>query len=87
MMAGDAKAAARAFKTALSLAPDMREGVHSLANVLRQEKKIEELIEVLSVYLLRQPADIQAREILSEAYSQNKQYPLARLQLTELCGT
>jgi tetratricopeptide (TPR) repeat protein len=83
MMAGDSRAAARAFKTALSLAPDMREGVHSLANVLRQEEKIDELIEVLSVYLLRQPADIQAREILSDAYSQNKQYPFARLQLTE----
>jgi tetratricopeptide (TPR) repeat protein len=82
VMAGDTKAAVRSFKTALALAPDMKEGVQSLANVLLQRGETDDLIEVVSTYLQRNSADIKAREILSEAYSQNKQYSQARLQLT-----
>jgi tetratricopeptide (TPR) repeat protein len=82
VMAEDTKAAVRLFKTALTLAPDMKESVHSLANVLLQRGNTDDLIELLSAYLERRPDDIRARETLSEAYSQRKQYPAARLQLT-----
>lgn len=82
LIAGDKKAAVRSFKTALTLAPDSKESVRALSNVLLETGKITELIELLSAYLERQPGDVTAREALSEAHSRNKQYPLARLQLT-----
>jgi len=82
VMAGDTRGAVRSFKTALTLAPDMKEAVHALANVLLQHGNIESLIELLAAYLEKRPDDVTAREILAEAYSQDKQYAPARLQLT-----
>lgn len=82
LMAGDARGAVRAFKTALTLAPDMKDAVHGLANVLLERGHSDALVELLTAYLDRRPNDNVAREILSEAYSRLKQYPAARLQLT-----
>jgi tetratricopeptide (TPR) repeat protein len=81
-MADDVKSAIRSFKTALTLAPEMKDAIHALANVLLQQGHTNSLIELLAAYLLRQPNDIAAREILSGAHSQLKQYSAARLQLT-----
>jgi tetratricopeptide (TPR) repeat protein len=82
LMSGDIKNALRSFKTALTLAPEMKDAVHALANVLLQQGHTDSLVDLLAAYLQRQPNDITAREILSNAHSQLKQYPLARLQLT-----
>ncbi len=82
VMADDVKSAVRSFKTALTLAPEMKDAVHALANVLLQQGHTSSLVELLAAYLERQPNDIAAREILSDAHSQLKQYSAARLQLT-----
>jgi tetratricopeptide (TPR) repeat protein len=82
LMAGDMKNAVRSFKTALTLAPEMKDAVHALANVLLRQGHTDSLVDLLAAYLQRQPSDITAREILSDAHSQLKQYPAARLQLT-----
>lgn len=86
VMAGDPKGAVRSFKTALTLAPDMKDAVHALANVLFQNGHIDGVIELLTVYLEKRPNDIRARETLSEAYFQQKRFPAARLQLTTALG-
>jgi tetratricopeptide (TPR) repeat protein len=82
VIAGDVKGAVRSFKTALTLAPDMEDAVHALANVLFQNGHIEAVIELLTVYVEKRPNDIRARETLSEVYFQQKRFPAARLQLT-----
>ena len=82
LMAGDPKGAVRSFKTALTLAPDMKDAVHALANVLIQTGHLDGVIELLTVYAEKRSNDIRAREILSEAYFQQKRFPAARLQLT-----
>src|SRR6266849_5731456 len=82
LVAGDARGAVRSFKTALTLAPDMKDAIHGLANVLLQRGQTESLIELLTAYLEKRPDDIGAREILSGAYLNRKQYAAARLQLT-----
>jgi tetratricopeptide (TPR) repeat protein len=81
LMAGDSKGAVRSFKTALTLAPDMKQAVRALANVLLEQNHTESLIELLSAYLEKHSDDIRAREILSEAYWRRREYPSARLQL------
>ncbi|HEV2523352.1 MAG TPA: tetratricopeptide repeat protein [Candidatus Acidoferrales bacterium] len=86
VMAGDPKGAVRSFKTALTLAPDMKDAVHALANVLFQSGHIDGVIELLTVYAEKRPNDIRARESLSEAYFQQKRFPAARLQLTTALG-
>jgi tetratricopeptide (TPR) repeat protein len=81
LMGGDAKGAERSFKTALALAPEMREAVLALANVLLQHGRTKDLIALLLGYLGRRPNDITARGILSEGYSRQEQYGEARQQL------
>lgn len=82
IMAGDAKGAVRSFKTALTLAPEMKYAVYALANVLKRQGHVESLIELLVTYTQRQPDDVTGLEMLSDAYCQLKQYPAARSQLT-----
>ncbi|HEY2461411.1 MAG TPA: tetratricopeptide repeat protein [Candidatus Acidoferrum sp.] len=82
IIAGDAKSAVRSFKTALTLAPEMKDAVHALANVLLKQGHVESLVDLLGTYLQRQPDDLRARELLSDAHSQLGQFPAARLQLT-----
>jgi tetratricopeptide (TPR) repeat protein len=82
VMAGDTKSAVRSFRTALTLAPDLKEGVHALANVLFERRDTQELIGFLSPYLERRPEDIVAREMLSKAFVEEKNYGQARAQLT-----
>jgi tetratricopeptide (TPR) repeat protein len=82
VMAGELKAAVRSFKAALTLSPDMREALQSLSNVLLKQGEAREVIDLVSVYLQRQPSDIKARELLSQAYFRIANYGAARLQLT-----
>lgn len=82
IIAGDAKNAVRSFKAALTLAPEMKDAVHALANVLLKQGHIESLVELLAAYLQRQPNDLTARDVLSDAHLQLGQYPAARWQLT-----
>lgn len=82
MMAGDMKGAVRSFRSALSLAPDMRDAVHALANVLLERGDRNNLIELLAAYVEKQPSDVGAREILAYAYSEARDFPRARLELT-----
>jgi Flp pilus assembly protein TadD len=57
VMADDVKSAVRSFKTALTLAPEMKDAVHALANVLLQQGHTSSLVELLAAYLERQPND------------------------------
>lgn len=79
-MAGDGKRAVRSFKTALTLAPEMKDAVRALSIVLLQRGETESLIELLGAYLERTPDDIPSRELLAEALLRQKQYPAARAQ-------
>lgn len=82
LIARDPRAAVRSFKTALTLAPDMKEAAHALGNVLLEQGNTEALIELMIGYLEKRPGDITGLELLAEAYEEQKQYPRARQQLT-----
>lgn len=84
VLLGNHGRAIRSFRTALTLAPGMREAVHALANVLLWEGKIDESVCVLADYLGDKPDDLEAREILAGDYKEQGQYKNARLQLAKV---
>jgi len=81
---GHRKRAARAFRTALTLAPNMVDAVHGLALVLLHEGEFQDAIALLREQLERTPDDNTGREILARAYADVRQYERARSQLRQL---
>jgi tetratricopeptide (TPR) repeat protein len=82
VMAGELKSAVRSFRAALTLSPDMREALLSLSNVLLQQGETKAVIDLISAHLQRHPSDVETRELLSQAYFNDKNYSAARQQLT-----
>lgn len=78
---GQPKRAARAFKTALALAPNLVDAIHGLATVFLQEGELQEAIALLQQQIDRTPDDRTGRELLAHAYVSTRQYERARLQL------
>lgn len=80
LMAGDPKRAVRSFRTVLALAPDNKDAVIALSNVLLQFGHAAALVELLAAYSEKIPDDVTARELLGLAYWEQKQIPAARAQ-------
>jgi tetratricopeptide (TPR) repeat protein len=83
-IAGQLKRAAKAFKTALTLAPSMVDAAHGLALVLLQEGKSQDAIALLEQQVDRTPEDHPGREMLARAYAHVGQYERARSQLKQI---
>jgi len=83
-MAGDKARAELNFRTALTLAPTMREAVHGLATVLLDQEKASRALSVLVDHLERTPDDDEARELLARAYSGIGQNRSAAQQLVQV---
>jgi tetratricopeptide (TPR) repeat protein len=86
-VAGESPKAIRAFKTALTLAPDMRETVHALSDVLLREGQLEPTIELLSKYLERKPDDYVAHNLMGHALLGEAKYARARTHFVEALRT
>jgi tetratricopeptide (TPR) repeat protein len=80
-MAKDPKRAVVSFKSALALATDKQNAVHSLSYVLFQYRHFDAIITLLDPYLRDAPDDIIARELLASSFLEQSQYSLARRQL------
>lgn len=78
---GQLKHAAKAFKTALTLAPSLVAAVHGLAGVFFQEGELQDAIALLQQQLERTPDDRTGREMLARAYFNTRQYDRAKSQL------
>ena len=83
-MAGDKIRAELNFKTALNLAPKMREAVHGLAQVLLEQGKASGALSLLVDYLESTPEDDEGRELLSRAYDGIGQHRAAAQQLVQV---
>jgi tetratricopeptide (TPR) repeat protein len=81
LMAKDPKRAVVSFKSALALATDKQNAVHSLSYVLFQYRHFDAVTTLLDPYLREAPDDVIAREILAASFLEQSQYPLARRQL------
>jgi tetratricopeptide (TPR) repeat protein len=81
---GEHLRAEKAFKTALTLAPDSSATVISLARTLIGFQKSDQAIEILQGYLERHMRDLGARDQLAFAYMQAKRYSAARSQISQI---
>jgi Tfp pilus assembly protein PilF len=76
--------AAKAFKAALTLAPNMVDATHGLALILLQQNKPQDAIFLLHHQVNKNPDDFNSREILARAYVNAREYARARSQLNFL---
>jgi len=83
-MAGDKARAELNFRTALNLAPTMREAVHGLATVLIDQGKASGALSLLVAHLERTPDDDEARELLARAYHGIGQHRSAAQQVIQV---
>lgn len=82
---GDLKRATSSFKTALALAPGMKQVVHALASLYLRSAEPEKAAKLLSVYMGKEGSeDLAARELLAQAYEIQNRFGDARAQLFEL---
>jgi tetratricopeptide (TPR) repeat protein len=81
---GEHSRAEKAFKTALTLAPESAATVISLARTLLTFDKSDQAIEMVHSFVERHPTDLQARDQLALAYIQSKRYSMARAQIKRI---
>jgi Flp pilus assembly protein TadD len=81
VMVGDLGRAERAFCTAFSLSPNTPGPVHALSNVLIKQGQPVSALEYIRPYVESHPNDIEARDILANAYFDTGQYAHARAHL------
>jgi tetratricopeptide (TPR) repeat protein len=79
-LAGDNERSARAFRTALTLSPNLDEALKGLANTLLRVEQTDAAIDLLSGYVDRSPEDGDARLSLAKAYLSKQRYAAARGQ-------
>jgi Flp pilus assembly protein TadD len=84
VMAGDKARAELNFRTALTLAPTMREAVHGLARILIERGKPSVALSLLVEHLERMPDDDHARELLACAYGGIGQHRSAAQQVMQV---
>lgn len=75
---GETARAEIAFKTAISLAPQMRDAVQGLALTYLQENKFEAAVELLNEHLRAVPLDGEAAELLAESLRRLSHFDKAR---------
>ncbi len=81
LFSGNDQKAVLAFRAALTLAPRMSLAIHGLAMSLLDQGHVDDVIDLLSKYLKKEPHDYQAKEIIAFAYMQQKQYKKVRSYL------
>jgi tetratricopeptide (TPR) repeat protein len=79
-LAGDNARSARAFRTALTLSPNLNEALKGLANTLLKVEQTDAAIDLLSGYVDRSPEDRDARLSLAKAYMSKQRHSAARGQ-------
>jgi tetratricopeptide (TPR) repeat protein len=84
LVAGDLRRAEKSFRTALYLNPGLSAAVHGLALLLLSQKRIEDVISLLSKRLVLVPNDISSRELLAHAFLVSKDFKKARAHLKHL---
>jgi tetratricopeptide (TPR) repeat protein len=75
---GDVRRAARAFRTALVLAPGMAEAARGLATMLLRQKRHDEAIGVLKMHVAGDHADYQSHTLLAYALAERGSHAEAR---------
>jgi tetratricopeptide (TPR) repeat protein len=80
-LAGNNERSVTAFKTALTLSPNLNEALKALANTFLKINQVDGAIEILTKYLDRTPEDRNARLSLARAYLAKQRHGAARAQL------
>lgn len=83
---GDLKRAVRCFVTSLTLAPSKRDSVHALSTVLLRQGETEKAVQLLRNYLEKGGEDLEIRQILAQAFRDQKRYREARIELARVWG-
>jgi tetratricopeptide (TPR) repeat protein len=83
-IAGQNERSLRSFKTALTLSPNLSSAVKGLGNTLLKAGQVDNVIELLSAHLDREPRDWEARRILAGAYLSKLRYASARAQFLQI---
>ncbi len=81
---GEMSRAARSFRTALNLSPNMEEAIQGLAGVLLGEKEFDAVVHLLRSHLERRPNDFGSRELFANALFQSGNYRAARQELARI---
>lgn len=83
-LAGNNERSVTAFKTALTLSPNLNEALKALANTFLKINQVDGAIEILTKYLDRAPEDRNARLSLARAYLAKQRHVAARAQLMQV---
>ncbi len=83
-MSGNLDRAEVAFKSALTLAPNLRRSVHALAKVLLDKSEVSSALQLLAEYLKHFGNDLEARQLLGRAYMGIEQYRSAATQFMSI---
>jgi tetratricopeptide (TPR) repeat protein len=83
-LAGQNERSLRAFKTALTLSPNLGSAVKGIANTLLKVGDIDSVIDVLTRHLDREPNDWEAHRILAGAYMGKQRQNAARAQFMQV---
>ena len=81
LLVGDNRRAERSFRAALSVNPNLPSAVGGLANVWMEQKRFDEVIDLLSRFLTKEASYVELREKLAQAMVEKRLFRQARGQL------